>query len=102
MNDFQKMMNERPDLQSFLFRRGFLFTDAVVDLEAFPFYGHWNVYAVGEYTAYTHELQKVTVCKKFGKSFFLFGHAYNPFTMKKDEADVLDRISDAYGSEDYQ
>ena len=38
MNDFQQMIEKREDLQSYLYRRGFLLTDAKIDLVAFPFY----------------------------------------------------------------
>ena len=102
MNGFQKMMEERSDLQEYLFRRGFLMTNADVDVSKFPFYGHWNVTPVGEYKAYTHELQKVTTYEKKGRTFFLFGHAYNPFTMKIDEQDILSRIAEAYLTMEYQ
>lgn len=42
MPDLQTMLDARPDLQSYLFRRGFLLTDAdkALDLDAFPFYGN--------------------------------------------------------------
>lgn len=101
MSDFKTMIEKRADLQPYLFRRGFLLTDAAVHLDAFPFYGHWNSTPVGKYTAYTHELQKVTVYEHANRQFFLLGHAYNPFTMKVNEADVLARIAEAYGTTEY-
>ena len=102
MDAFRQMIESRPDLQAYLFKRGFLLTDKPVDRSAFPFYDHWNCTPIGAYSAYTHEDQKVTVMEKNGKCFFLFGHAFNPFTMKKDESDVLARISESYGTPDYQ
>lgn len=102
MEEFRQMIETRPDLQSYLFRRGFLLTNQILNLDEFPFYGHWNSTPLGKYTAYTHELQKVTVVEKSGKQFFLFGHAFNPFTMKKDESDVLSRIAESYGTPEYQ
>lgn len=102
MDDFQQMIEKRADLQQYLFKRGFLLTDAEIDLSTFPFYGHWNSTLVGSYSAYTHELQKASVYEKEGKHFFLLGHAYNPFTMEIEEEKILQRIAEAYDTPDYQ
>lgn len=101
MDAFKQMMEERKDLQQYLFIRGFLLTDKELDTSAFPFYGHWSSKLVGAYTAYTHEFQKASVYEKGGKQFFLLGHAFNPFTMEIEEEKVLSRIADAYGAAEY-
>ena len=101
IKEFKKMMESRPDLQKYLFIRGFLLTDEKVDLSAFPFYGHWNATPIGSYTAYTHELQKASVYSTSDKHFFILGHAYNPFTMEIEEEKVLARIAEAYNTPDY-
>ena len=101
MNSFKQMIENREDLQKYLFIRGFLLTDEEVDLSVFPFYGHWNKTKIGSYFAYTHELQKISVFSNGIKSFFFFGHAYNPFTMEIDEIKILKRIAESYGKEDY-
>ena len=103
MNSFREMIEKRQDLQKYLFIRGFLLTDDdSIDINSFPFYGHWNKTIIGGYTAYTHELQKVSVYENKGKQFFIFGHAYNPFTMEIDEEKILHRIADACGTDNYQ
>ncbi len=96
------MIENRGDLQQYLFRRGFLLTDANIDLTSFPFYGHWKSMPVGNYIAYTHELQKSSVYEENGRQFFLLGHAYNPFTMEIEEERILKRIAEAYHTPDYQ
>ena len=101
MEQFKCMIETRTDLQKYLFIRGFLLTDRAVDLSAFPFYGNWTEYSVGKYTAYTHGLQKISVFEQGERSFFLFGHAYNPFTMEIEEERVLAHIADAYGTDAY-
>lgn len=101
MTELQKMIENRPDLQKYLFKRGFLLTDSTVDTNAFPFYGHWNEVKAGKYTIYTHELQKATVFESDGKLFVLMGHAYNPFTMEAQEVGVLERIAQSYGTAEY-
>ncbi len=102
MQDLISLLDKRPDLRDYLFCRGFLLTDAKVDIHSFPFYGNWNTTQIGHYFAYTHRLQKVTVVERVGRSFFLFGHAYNPFTMCSEERQILDYIAEAYGTADYQ
>lgn len=101
MSNLKIMLDKRSDLQKYLFCRGFFLTNRSVDLSEFPFYGHWTGRPIGEYTAYTHELQKVSVFEEEDKSFFLFGHAYNPFTMEIEEEKILERIANAYGTADY-
>ena len=101
MSNFRQMIESREDLHKYLFIRGFLLTDEALDLSVFPFYGHWNRTEIGPYYAYTHELQRVSVYNEGSRSFFLFGHAYNPFTMEIDEVKVLQRIVESYGTETY-
>lgn len=36
-------LNKRPDLQQYLFCRGFLITDRDLDTKPYPFYGNWNI-----------------------------------------------------------
>ena len=103
MDTFRDMIQTRTDLQPYLFCRGFLLTDRPLDLQAFPFYGNWNSTPVTDrFTAYTHQLAKVTVIRREGRSFVLFGHAYNPFTMTVAEDAELERIADAYGTDTFQ
>lgn len=101
MDSFKQMIENREDLQKYLFIRGFLLTNEKLNLSVFPFYGHWNKAQIGSYFAYTHELQKVSIYNEGQKSFFFFGHAYNPFTMEIDEIKVLKRIAESYGTESY-
>lgn len=103
MKKIQELLDRKPPLRQYLFARGFLLTNASVDLKAFPFYGLWNKTAIGSaYSAYTHKLQRLAVVQKGDRFFFLFGHAYNPFTMETEEAIILQKIADAYGTAEYQ
>lgn len=102
--DVVKNLNNMPEINKHLFVRGFLLsTNKDLDLTSFPFYNNWNVTEICDgYYAYTHKLQKVHYVNVNGKVFFIFGHAYNPFTMEIDENVILERIGNAYGTEDYQ
>ena len=98
------MLEKKPYLKDDLFIRGFLISD---DLslkekeELFPFYGNWNSSVFGSYLFLTHS--KTTTCfyESGGSVFFIMGHAYNPFTMKHKESDILADIAKAYGRSDY-
>ena len=104
MTDLKKILSEKPELQQYLFIRGFLLsTKDDISLDKFPFYGKWNKSEIAPgYYAYTHFKQNVYSAEVGGKIFFLFGHAYNPFTMEIDENKILERIGSSYGTEDYQ
>ncbi|MEE1077357.1 MAG: asparagine synthase-related protein [Acutalibacteraceae bacterium] len=99
-----ELLKPHKDLQKYLFVRGFLLTDRDdLNLNEFPFYGNWTREAIGnKYFAYVHCMQKVTSVENNGNIFFLFGHAYNPFTMQYDEKVVLERIAKSYGTDEYQ
>lgn len=100
----EQKFNNMPEVNKYLFVRGFLLsTNNDLNLSAFPFYNNWNKTEIYDgFYAYTHNLQKVHYVEIDGKVFFIFGHAYNPFTMEIDENKILERIGSAYGTEDYQ
>lgn len=99
-----KLLEPHKELQQYLFVRGFLLTNRDdLDLNEFPFYGNWTKEAMGNgYFAYTHSMQRCTFVENNGNIFFLFGHAYNPFTMQYEEKIVLERIAKSYGTVEYQ
>lgn len=102
--EFISMIEKKEELQQYLFIRGFLLTNRNdLDLDKFPFLGKWNKQAIcNGYYAYTHMLQSVHHVEVNGNVFFIFGHAYNPFTMEIDEDAILRRIGEAYGTDAYQ
>ena len=65
MNSLKLELDRRPDLQKYLFCRGFLITDSKVDLSKYPFYGNWSIHEIGEYSVYVHNLQKITTYRYF-------------------------------------
>lgn len=103
-NDFVTMIEKHEELQQYLFVRGFILTNRNdLDLQKFPFLGKWNKNDLSNgFYAYTHMLQSVHSIEVNGKIFFIFGHAYNPFTMEIDEDKILQRIGEAYGTDEYQ
>ena len=98
----RSILEKNEDLKQFLFIRGFLMTNMELShLEEFPFYGKWNHEKVGGYNIYRHPLTKVHCYEKDGKTSFILGHAYNPFTSEIDETKILERIHGAIGTEQY-
>lgn len=99
----KQKLDSNKDLQKYLFIRGFLIADKdIEDINSFPFYGNWNKEKHGEYWYMTHKLANMHFYEDAkGKVFFLMGHAYNPFSMEHQEEQVLKRIAESYGTEEY-
>ncbi len=101
--EFQKLLADNPHLQENLFIRGFLVTDRAIEgLEEFPFYGNWRAEEIGKYHFLAHKLTGMHIyTDEDGNSFFILGHAYDPFAMEHEEETILKRIATAYGTDDY-
>lgn len=93
---------ERPDLQKFLFIRGFLLTDKKIEnLDDFPFYGNWNETQRDGYYFYTHNKTSVHFASNGKVTLFLLGHCYDPFLMEIKEERILADILKDYGTDKY-
>lgn len=86
-----------------MFERGFLITDRDLsnDLDKYPFYGNWNTRKVGGYSFYTYKTVNAFFQTVNSRTFFLIGHAYNPYSMDIDENSILKTIGEAYGTNEY-
>ena len=93
-------LDHRPDLRKYLFCRGFLITDQRQDITVYPFYGNWTETAVHELWVYAHNQQKLTIYEHHEETFFLIGHAYNPYSMQADERGILETIATAPDRQD--
>lgn len=102
ITQLKESLDARTDLQKHLFVRGFLVTDATLpDLTIFPFYGNWDVVTFGKYHFATHCLTDKTFYTHNDKTFFILGHAYNPFTMEHEEERILEKIAVSYDEGTY-
>lgn len=101
--DIQKLLEQNPELKFDLFIRGFLITNKQIDsLDEFPFYGNWSQQKCGDYYLLKHSHANIytyTNSKKL--TFFICGHAYDPFTMKYNENEILKDIADAHEKNKY-
>lgn len=84
-------LDERIDLQKHLFVRGYLITDDDLNKhrDEYPFYGNWNVETIETFQIWTHTQQPLFIHRVNQKTYFLIGHAYNPFTMDYQEDSIL-------------
>lgn len=60
----------------------------------------WKRETVRGYDIWLHPLQRVYVVNEVDRSFVLIGHAYNPFSMEKDEVKILEQLAALYGNDD--
>lgn len=101
--EFIQMIEENPELKQDLFIRGFLVTNhQMKQMDGFPFYGSWRCEEHSGYFFYAHYLTGIHVYTDAkGNSFFLLGHAYDPFIMEVKEDTILHHIADAFGTPEY-
>ena len=98
----KQLLDNKPDLQHYLFVRGFLISNHKIEnMDAFPFYGNWKKEKRGNYWFMAHKLTGMHLHEDGERTFFLMGHAYNPFTMEHEESEILKRIAQSYGTADY-
>ena len=101
--DLKQQLEKNPKLQKHLFEKGFLITDADYSdcLCNYPFYDNWNAAEVDGYRFYFYKTVNAFFQKINDRTFFMIGHAYNPYTMEIDENKMLIEIGGNYGTKSY-
>ena len=101
--DLKQQLEKNPNLQKHLFEKGFLITDADYSdcLCKYPFYDNWNTTEVNGYRFYFYKTVNAFFQKINDRTFFMIGHAYNPYTMEIDENKMLIEIGGNYGTKSY-
>jgi hypothetical protein len=98
----KEVLEQNADLQQFLFIRGFLATNRNdLDMNGFPFYGNWEMIKLQDMFFYKHNQTGFHFYQEGDKACFLFGHAYNPFTMEIDENKILERMLPFIGTNEF-
>ena len=91
----RELFEANKDLKELLFIRGFLATNRDdLDLNDFPFYGNWKAERLQNVIFLYHKLCGFHYFEKEETVCFIYGHAYNPFTMEIDETKILERIAE--------
>ncbi len=98
----KEALDKKPELQKFLFIRGFLVSDKKIEnINDFPFYGNWNEKQKDGCYFYTHNKTAVHFASNDKVTLFLLGHCYDPFLMEIDEEKILADILNDYGTDKY-
>ena len=95
MKEVKKITDASPFFCDVLFARGYLFTDADIDAEAFPFYGAWQRETVAGYCLLAHPKTNYYVLRAGEETFILIGHAYNPFDGLWKETEILRKYAES-------
>ena len=99
----KEILQQHPDLREDLFVRGFLVTDrADLPMEDFPFYGAWHSRRMAGMHLYWHAKTGAHFYEADGLSLFMFGHAYNPFTMQSNEQEILALLAKHWETDFYE
>lgn len=85
IGEVKRITDDSPKFREVLFARGYLFTDAEIDGNAFPFYGEWRTEKICGYSLLVHPKAKYYALQTEDSSLVLIGHAYNPFDGLYDE-----------------
>ncbi len=85
--------------ESQLFCRGYLISDAEIELSDISFLNHCKKLSFNKYNIYVHNLQHIYYKKKDDSILFLIGNCVNPFTEQYDENEIVSDLFDAILSE---
>ena len=96
-DDIQNLLDKHKDLRDKLYCRGYVLTDYNIDDQVYPFYGLWHKEQIGSYTLLVSDKQHYFVYTGKNGIWILVGHAYNPFTMDKDEITILKKMDESKG-----
>jgi len=98
----RELLDEYPQLRDKLYIRGFLLSPGEIDTSGYPFFGKWNAISFGKMRLLVHPLQHAFSTGQTEQDFCrmaLVGHAMNPFTMERDEKQILktclDRLNES-------
>lgn len=85
-----------PEYKSSIFEQGFIISDQNIHIgDSFPFFGNWREEPLTDkYHAWLHCRQKMYVFNPDGITYFIIGHAYDPFSCKWDEKEILRDLAD--------
>lgn len=96
------LLDRKPNIQKHLFEKGFLITNAEIgDIASYPFYNNWAKSEIGGYHFWLNRSAGLFTYDFSGKTIFLIGHAYNPYTMDHEESVILEKMACAYETEGY-
>ena len=104
-SEFIKALDAKPEIRKHIFEKGYLIVNkgkiSESRLSNYPFYNNWNKTVIGDFDFFVYDSVDLFRYEHDGKTFFLIGHAYNPYTMESREEPILKEVADSYGAERY-
>lgn len=96
-SEMRQLLKQYPQYREKLYCRGFLLTDqAEADTDGYPFYGNWRQEKLAAgFCLYIHKDTTAYIHTAGNRQFFLVGHAYDPYRMLTDEAEILHGLAEA-------
>lgn len=91
--EIEKIISFNNDFQKYLFTRGFLFTNAHIITNGYPFYGNWKVEKINEFTLISDKKINTFRYNSADEIILLIGHVYNPFDGLTDENKILEKYA---------
>ena len=94
-----ELLNSKESYRKYLFVRGFCITTCKLNRQQHSFLRDWNSIEIGDterekhFYIYTHPEKKLHLYRSNGITYFLIGHAYNPFSMTRNEEEILKQMS---------
>ena len=84
-------------LQDKLYVNGFLISNSEFTInEQYPFFGNWAAARVRDYNFYVHKDTKFTSVVDGNATYFMLGHAVDPFDRLSEESAVLKKLAAAH------
>lgn len=97
MSESMKLLLEKnPEYKTKLYIRGFVLTDGDIDENDYPFYGKWTKHSFPNGVLLVHPQQTSYMYRQEQITMILVGHAYNPFTMQRDESEIIAELAQRF------
>lgn len=95
VSEMRETLREYPQFQKRLYCKGFLITNEKQNVNSeYPFYSNWKEKQINSYFyMYTHEETYAYTYEKGNITYFIVGHAYDPYNMLVDENEILEHLA---------
>ena len=98
VEEMKKTLDGYSKFQERLYCKGFLITNDKQNVSGeYPFYSNWKERSINEWIyMYTHNETSIYTYEERDITYFIIGHAYDPYNMVVDENELLKRLATAH------
>lgn len=98
VEEMKKTLDGYSKFQERLYCKGFLITNDKQNVSSeYPFYSNWKERSINEWIyVYTHNETSIYTYEERDITYFIIGHAYDPYNMVVDENELLKRLATAH------